>query len=297
CHSFLKRHAPLLSHWPALFVQQALNEPDASAAHVWAKTAAKEENVPIVRCMNNTSEEAGELVSTFQWTPSCVSLSPAGVLMAVGTEQGSLHLYHTHTNQEVKSLISSCDGISGCVFLDDCVLWTTSYDGQVEAWDVNSGCRTAHLTAHSNSITGCDVSPDRKHFATVSLDFTLKVWSSKKGMQEASLVNPSPLNCVTFDPEGSLLAVGCWDGAVRMWDWIKQENCMTLSGHQCSVRSVSFSPSSSLSLLCSGALDGEIRLWSVPGSSCVWRSHAHCGPTEVLHFLCDGESLLSAGRD
>lgn len=193
------------------------------------------------------------------------------------------------SQQEVKSLVSNCDGISGCLFLDECVLWTTSYDGQVEAWDVNSGCRsvffliylfifiyffvclsehldvslsgcmfghlsvflnvflsvwmslwtsghlyvcldvcqdicqfehlsvhlntclsrllfhylsiclsvlmfkdlkimnqcverlcgvfcrTAHLTAHSNRITGCDVSSDRKHFATVSLDLTLKV--------------------------------------------------------------------------------------------------------------------------
>ncbi|MCJ8740420.1 hypothetical protein PDJAM_G00058670 [Pangasius djambal] len=300
CHSFLKRHGPLLSHWPALFVQQALNEPDASAAHGWAKSAVEEGNVHAVRWLNNSREsqqEAGELVSTFQWTPSCVSLSPAGVLVAVGTQQGSLHLYHTHTNQEVKSLVSNCDGISGCVFLDECVLWTASYDGQVEAWDVNSGCRMAHLTAHSNRITGCDVSSDRKQFATVSLDFTLKVWSSKKGKQEASLVNPSPLNCVTFDPEGSLVAVGCWDGAVRVWDWIKQENCMTLSGHKCSVRSVSFSPSSSVSLLCSGALDGEMRLWSLPGSSCVWRSRAHCGSTEALHFLRDGESLLSAGYD
>lgn len=45
------------------------------------------------------------------------------------------------SQKEVKSLISNCDGISGCVFLDDCVLWSTSYDGQVEAWDINSGCR------------------------------------------------------------------------------------------------------------------------------------------------------------
>ncbi|TSK49623.1 Telomerase protein component 1 [Bagarius yarrelli] len=291
CHSFLKRHAPLLSHWPALFVQQALNEPDVSAAHTWAKRVVEEGNIHPVKWMNSfieSPQEAGELVSTFKWTPSCVSLSPAGGLLVVGTEQGSLHLYHTHTNQEVKSLLSNCDGISGCVFLSECVLWTTSYDGQMESWDLNSGCRTAHLTAHTNRITGCDVSKDRKHFATVSLDFTLK---------EASLRNPSPLNCVTFDPEGSLVAVGCWDGAVRVWDWTKQENCMTLSGHQSSVRSVSFSPSSSLSLLCSGALDGEIKLWSVPGLSCVWRSQAHRGSTEALRFLYDGESLLSAGHD
>ncbi|XP_062873352.1 telomerase protein component 1-like [Trichomycterus rosablanca] len=302
--AFLKRHAPLLSHWPALFVQQALNEPRDSAAHVWAQNAVEEGNAAVVRWINNTEkppEESGELVSTFLWTPSCVALSPAGLYVAVGTERGSLHLFHSQTNQEVKSLVSSCEGISGCVFLDEGVVLTTSYDGQVEVWDVHSGCRTAHLNAHSNRITGCDVSSDRKHFATVSLDFNLKVWASQRGTQVVSLQNPAPLNCVAFDPEGSVLAVGCWDGTVRLWDWIRQETLTTLSGHQCSVRSVTFSSSSSCasssSLLCSGGLDGEVRLWSVAASTCVWRSRAHRGSTETLRFLCDGETLLSAGHD
>lgn len=51
----------------------------------------------------------------------------------------------------------------------------------------------------------------------------VQVWGSQKGKQVASLMIPCPLNCVTFNPEGGLLAVGCWDGAVRLWDWIKQE--------------------------------------------------------------------------
>lgn len=300
CWAFVKRHAPLLSVWPNLFIQQALNEPCDSAAHTWAKATVEEGHVRAVKWLNNSGDldEEGELVSTFHRTPSCVALSPAGGYLVVGTEQGSLHLIHTQTYQEIKALVSNCDGISGCVFVDDRVLWTTSYDGQVEVWDVTIGCRTAQLKAHSNRITGCDVSPDRKHFATVSLDFSLKVWASRNSTQVVSLQSPSPLNCVTFNPEGSLLAVGCWDGRVQLWDWIKQENLVTLSGHRCSVRSVSFAPSSSsLSLLCSGDLDGEIRLWSVPGSSCVWHFQAHRGSTEALHFLRDGEALLSAGHD
>ncbi|XP_036421241.1 telomerase protein component 1 isoform X2 [Colossoma macropomum] len=298
CHSFLKRHAPLLSHWPALFVQQALNEAGNSSAHAWARRLVKEGGVNVVWKLNYTEElqrETGELVSTFQWDPSCVALSPGGGCVAVGTEQGTLHFIHTHTNQEVKSLVSNCDGISSCVFLDEGVLGTTSYDGQVELWDINSGSRTARLTAHSNRITGCDVSSDKKHFSTVSLDSNLKVWSSQKGKQVVSLLTPCPLNCVSFDPEGGLLAVGCWDGAVRVWDWIKQEKWTTLSGHHSSVRSVSFSPSSSL--LCSGALDGEVLLWSFTGSACVGRYQAHRGSTEALSFLPGGETLLTAGHD
>ncbi|KAL7849289.1 hypothetical protein SRHO_G00209120 [Serrasalmus rhombeus] len=298
CHSFLKRHAPLLYHWPALFVQQALNEVADSSAHTWAQRLVEEGGVNVVRKLSYTEElqrETGEVVSTFQWGPSCMALSPGGGCVAVGTEQGTLHFIHMHTNQEVKSLVSNCDGISSCMFLDEGVLGTMSYDGQVELWDINSGCRTARLTAHSNRITGCDVSSDKKHFATVSLDSNLKVWSSQKGKQVVSLLTPCPLNCVSFDTEGGLLAVGCWDGAVRVWDWIKQEKWTTLSGHHSSVRSVSFSPSSSL--LCSGALDGEVLLWSFPGSACVGRYQAHRGSTEALSFLPGGGTLLTAGHD
>lgn len=35
--------------------------------------------------------------------------------------------------------------------------------------------RTALIDGHSNRITGSDVSADRKHLATVSLDLSLKV--------------------------------------------------------------------------------------------------------------------------
>ena len=70
----------------------------------------------------------------------------------------------------------------------------------------------------------------------------------------------------------------------------------TLTGHGRSVRSLSFSPSSS-SLLCSGSVSGEVRLWSVPASTCVGCYQAHHGTTEVLSFLLGGAVLLSAGSD
>jgi len=57
------------------------------------------------------------------------------------------------------------------------------------AWGVIFGfffavtLRTAHMNAHSNKITGCDVSPDRKLFATVSLDLNLKVKPRKNHLK------------------------------------------------------------------------------------------------------------------
>lgn len=53
----------------------------------------------------------------------------------------------------------------------------TSFTNQQKRLDSPSFCllRTSLIEAHSNRITGCDVSADRKHLATVSLDSNVKV--------------------------------------------------------------------------------------------------------------------------
>ncbi|KAM9789460.1 telomerase protein component 1 [Neosynchiropus ocellatus] len=298
CWRFLQRHAALLASWPALYIQQALNEPADSLAHVWAQTMMSSYHMPAVEWTNNESQkkELSTLVSTFTDEPTCLVVSSDGQLMVVGSAQGTLHLVDTHTGQEVKSLVSSCDGVSSCEFLSDGRLAVTSFDGRIEMWDVKSACKTALIEGHTNSITASSSTADRKHLATVSLDFTLKVWSSTKGYEEASWLSTSPLNCVTFDPEDRLLAVGCWSGQVIVWNWLQDRTEATLCGHQKSVRCVSFSPSSS-SMLCSGSMSGEVRLWSVPTSTCVGCFQAHWGSTEALTFLDDGARLLTAGSD
>lgn len=298
CLNFLQRHSLLLSQWPALFVQTALNESCDSSAHLWAENMTRNASVQAVKWLNYTDaahKEVSELVSTFHSEPSCVVVSPGGKTIAVGTGEGALHLLHTETGQEVKSLLISGDGISGCIFLGEENLAMTSFNGEVEVWDIASSCRIAHINAHSNKITGCDVSPDRRLFATVSLDLNLKVFSAQKNTEVACLENPCPLNCVKFDLEGQLLAVGCWDGAVCLWNWLEQKKVATLQGHESSVRSLSFSHSSSI--LCSGCLSGEVRLWSVAAAACVGSFHAHRGSTQSLNFLQGGNFLLSAGQD
>ncbi|XP_074545467.1 telomerase protein component 1-like [Halichoeres trimaculatus] len=298
CHSFLKRHAQLFSSWPALFIQQALNEPPETSAHSWAQGLIGKGWVRVVEWLNNNNQlqqEPSELVSTFSSEPTCLVVSSDEDLMVVGTGQGTLHVINTQTGQEVKSLVSSCDGISSCLFLNDGRLATTSYDGRIEIWDIGNSCRTALIDAHTNTITASDITADRKNLVTVSLDFMLKVWSSAKGNEVAALHSSSPLNCVTFDPEGLLLAAGCWDGKVIIWNWLQNKIKTNLCGHQRSVRSLSFAPSSSM--LCSGSVSGEVRVWSVSTSTCVGCFQAHCGATEALTFLEEGSLLLSAGSD
>lgn len=68
----------------------------------------------------------------------------------------------------------------------------------------------------------------------------------------------------------------------------------SLCGHKSSVRSLSFSSSS---MMCSGSVSGEIRVWSVPNATCVGCFQAHSGATDILTFLDGGRMLLSASAD
>uniref|UniRef100_H3BYN6 Uncharacterized protein n=1 Tax=Tetraodon nigroviridis TaxID=99883 RepID=H3BYN6_TETNG len=298
CRNFLRRHSLLLSSWPNLFIQQALNEPPDTSAHTWAQGLVAKGRAHIMKCLNSNNRQdcqhTSELVSTFSAQPTCLGLSKDGQLTVVGTGHGMLHLINTQSRVRVKSLVSGSDGVSSCVFLKDGHLATTSFDGHIETWDIGNGCRTALIEAHTNAITASAVTADMKHMATVSLDSMLKVWSATKGNEVAAWHSPGPLNCVSFHPEDHLLAAGCWNGHIIMWNWLQNKSDVSLCGHKSSVRSLSFSSSS---MMCSGSVSGEIRVWSVPNVTCVGCFRAHSGATEVLTFLDEGRMLLSAGSD
>lgn len=53
CWSFLQRHALLLSSWPNLCIQQALNEPPETSARTWAQGLVGKGGVRVVEWLNN----------------------------------------------------------------------------------------------------------------------------------------------------------------------------------------------------------------------------------------------------
>lgn len=60
CRGFLQRHASLLSAWPALFVQQALDEPAETSAHAWAEGLIGRGGIRVVECLNKDKKTSQE---------------------------------------------------------------------------------------------------------------------------------------------------------------------------------------------------------------------------------------------
>ncbi|XP_069100415.1 telomerase protein component 1 isoform X1 [Pleurodeles waltl] len=304
---FIQRNCSLLSQNPSLFYQQVINEPDTSPITSQGQrllgnekdyeSAGRAHSLYTLRWKNKpqTVRKADSKTMAVPSLPTCVSMSSTGRWAAVGTSEGSVHVLDTDSGQEVNSFETSCDGISACELLTDSSLCVASYDGWMELWNIHDGSRLLRVEAHKSQITGCSISPDRKQLATVSLDLHLKVWDSTKGVLVGSHEFSYPLNCVTFHPEGQLIACGSWDSQIIILKIGTWAAVSVISGHKSSIRDICFAPSGKT--IASAALDGEVRLWSWQENVLLANFPAHCGMAQVSKFICNGRYLVTAGED
>jgi WD40 repeat protein len=66
---------------------------------------------------------------------------------------------------------------------------------------------------------------------------------------------------IALSPDGTLLALGCYDGDILVWDLQSHGTPTTISGHDGVVRALAFSPDGSL--LASGGADTSVLIWQV----------------------------------
>ena len=103
------------------------------------------------------------------------------------------------------------------------------------------------------------------------------------------------VSSVSFSPDGTTLASGSEDGAVKLWEVGTETNSATFSGHTGPVFSVSFSPDGTT--LASGSEDGTVKLWEVGTETNSATFSGHTGPVFSVSFSPDGTTLASGSED
>jgi telomerase protein component 1 len=131
---------------------------------------------------------------------------------------------------------------------------------------------------------------------SVGWDFAVKLWNGITGEYEGDLATDQrPLNCIVMHPDSQLVAVGCWDATVKLFDVFRKERKAVWRGHTSSVRDVAFTLSGRH--LASAALDGEVHLWFTATGSHVGTFRGHSGPVNQLRFTAFGHELVTASDD
>ena len=104
-----------------------------------------------------------------------------------------------------------------------------------------------------------------------------------------------PAHTLSFSPNGSWLALGSYDGTVRLWDSAAGAPIATLKGHSDYVMSLSFSPDGSQ--LASGSDDKTVRLWDGATGSPIATLKGHSHYVTSLSFSPDGSWLALGSYD
>ncbi|XP_051678544.2 telomerase protein component 1 isoform X2 [Oryctolagus cuniculus] len=298
--TFLRQQAPVLSQYPLLLAQQAANQPqDSPLCHQAPLLSQRWRLQHTLRWLNKPQtmrdQQSFSLSLAVPSSPTAVAISPSGQRAAVGTANGTVYLLDLRTWQEEKSVVSGCDGVSSCLFLSDNALFLTAFDGLLELWDLQHGCRVLQTKAHQYQITSCCLSPDRRLLATVCLGGCLKLWDTVRGQLASQHTCPKSLNCVAFHPEGQVIAVGSWAGSFSFFQVDGLRVTKELGAPGASVRTLAFNVPGKVVAV--GRLDRTVELWAWPEGTQLAAFPAHDGSVAAVLFLHAGRQLLTAGED
>ncbi len=114
------------------------------------------------------------------------------------------------------------------------------------------------------------------------------LWGKSRGEQIKTLAGHSNfVICITFSPDGTMLASGSSDHTVKLWNAHTGELIANCAGHTATVISVAFSPNGEL--FASGGEDDLVRLWDAHTYQIVLTL------TNQSPFLAFSGSLLAIG--
>lgn len=183
----------------------------------------------------------GKTVSRFPVPTICyrfpgepAALSEDGSTLAVGTQQGTIHLFDVTASKELRK-IDAYRGAANCVAF--------SPDGTVLAG--SSPLRESDAVSFWEVATG-------------------RLLSGLKGSR-------SDVISVAFSPDGKLFATAGQHGFVRLWDRQSGEEIDVGQGHYVVIRAMALSPDGSIAATAAGR---EIRVWETSTGKQLWRTQS-----------------------
>ncbi|WP_406696982.1 WD40 repeat domain-containing protein [Singulisphaera sp. Ch08] len=182
----------------------------------------------------------------------------------------------------------------------------------VSLCEVSTGQELARLLDHQGPIWSLDFSPDGKLLAAAT--GTVPAMTEPADVEQIGEIRlwdlttsrvPKPRNrlighgfgviSVAFSPDGTTLATGGFDRAVKLWNVATGREMATLTGHEGWVAAAQFSPDGTV--LATGSHDQTIRLWDVATRQELATLRGHTGNVYSVAFSPDGSQLASGSLD
>lgn len=170
------------------------------------------------------------------------------------------------------------------------------HDRDVKIWDANTGAQMHTLKGCSGSILDLSIAHDNRSIIAATSSNNLLVWDVSTGRARHTLTgHVDKVVAVDFSKYSSRHVVSAaYDRTIKVWDLHKGYCTNTILFHS-NCNALSFSMDGQT--ICSGHLDGNLRLWDIQTGKLLSEVAAHSLPVTSLSLSRDGNVILTSGRD
>ena len=227
-----------------------------------------------------------------------VSFSPDGRLLATcGTR---IRLWDVATGNCVREFAAPKPMPANFIaFLPDGKrVVSASVVGNMRWWDWATGTLISDELGHGTGGLLIAVAPDGKHLATWGATRALWLWDGIAGKATGRLLTTdqdNPIWSLAFTPDGKALAVGFYNGVIRLVSTETMEELRHWEAHQDAVSALAFSADGAI--LVSGGGDGAVRQWETATGKQVHAFAGWQGRVCALAVSSDGAIVASGGID
>ncbi|MBL8793661.1 MAG: protein kinase [Planctomycetia bacterium] len=233
--------------------------------------------------------KAGEAVELkcHQDSVLCLAVAPSKPLLATGSENGALKLWHRESGKCLGTLTGHTRRIRAVTFSPDSQLVASAgEDGFTGLWETSQGKPVARLDAGGGPARCVSFSPDGRRLAVGNDDGSVSIWDVATRTEQQRLpVSRKIVLVALFSPDGQTLACAGLDYTASLWDMKTMQRRALLTGHTEYVFSAAFTPDGRTLITGSGNrfsdVPGEVKLWDVATGQARATLEGQTGPVAV----------------
>lgn len=198
-----------------------------------------------------------------------IAFSPESNLLAVGTNNGGIHVIETIKREEIRLLTQHKSAVFALTYNKEKEhFYSGDNDGVFCAWNSETFDLLITLPFNCGKIREISLSENGDFLAICGQDGYIRILeTSFFNVIHEFRVHKDGVNCALFD--GEFLYTGGKDAHIRKWNWKEEKQLLSIPGHNYAVYDLEFI--NDKQNLISVSFDKTIKLWKTEDISIVER--------------------------